>query len=131
MLFFVAVLSAHASGGTVSSFAVIPFKHVHIANGINDLTSVSREGKFICEKSGLYLISVFVSTFKNSNGYFIVYKNNDTIMTAFRHPQSYVLTATAIAIEQLEISDTVYVLNGPEMHVYSGTYSVFTINQIQ
>lgn len=80
------------------------FKHVDIAHGlINDLTPVITEGKFMCEKSELYLISVFGSSFRNSNGYLDVYiENNDTVITAFRFPQSsYVLTAIAIAIEQL------------------------------
>ncbi|VDI68542.1 Hypothetical predicted protein [Mytilus galloprovincialis] len=57
------VLSAQMKfGGTVATSTVIPFKRVHTSHGIHDITSISNEGKFTCEKPGLYLISVFVST---------------------------------------------------------------------
>ncbi|CAC5364439.1 unnamed protein product [Mytilus coruscus] len=160
-----AVLSARASGGTVASFAVIPFKHVHTAHGLNDLTSIRTEGKFTCEKSGLYLssrlpssitlsaktiilfkqvhnshgiidlisirnngkftcdkpgfyfISVYVATDANVVGYYTVYKNNEPIATAYRHPNSYIIIVATIVTERLRTNDTVYIQNGPEIYV--------------
>lgn len=128
--FFSVVLSAQRSGDTVTSFAVIPFKIVRISHGIHDLTSIWNEGKFTCEKPGLYLISVYVATNVNSNGYFFVYKNDQAIAEVYRHPQLFVITLTAIVSERLNINDTVYVSNGPEMYVFGAYDSTFSIVQI-
>ncbi|XP_071122613.1 putative leucine-rich repeat-containing protein DDB_G0290503 [Mytilus edulis] len=125
------VLSARTSVGTVAASAVIPFKQVHISHGINDITSIRNEGKFTCEKSGLYLISVYVATNANAAGYYYVYKNNQVVATAYRHPQSYIITLTAIVTERLQTNDTVFVRNGPEMYVYGGSESAFSIIQIR
>ncbi|CAC5366354.1 unnamed protein product [Mytilus coruscus] len=76
--FFLTVLSAQlTSSGTVASYADIPFKQVQTSHGIHDLTSIRKDGKFTCEKPGLYLISVCVTTNANSNGYYYVYKNKN------------------------------------------------------
>ncbi|XP_063398954.1 uncharacterized protein LOC134683577 [Mytilus trossulus] len=125
-----AVLSAWTSGATLPPSTVIPFNTVHTSHGIHDLMSIKNDGKFTCEKSGLYLISVFVTTSSNSNGYFDVYKNEKLISRAFRHPHLYLLTFTAIVTERVQTNDTVYVKNGQEMDVYGGTYSAFSIIQI-
>ncbi|CAG2196858.1 unnamed protein product [Mytilus edulis] len=125
------VLSAWLSGETVASSAVIPFKQVHTSHGINDITSIGNEGKFTCEKSGLYLISVYVATNANAAGYYYhVYKNNQRVATAYRHPQSYIITVTVIVAERLQTNDTVYVKNAQQMYVYGGSKSAFSIIQI-
>ncbi|XP_071122919.1 uncharacterized protein [Mytilus edulis] len=125
------VLSAQlTSSETVAATTVIPFKEVRTSHGIHDLTSIRNEGKFICEKSGVYLISVFVSTNTDNNGYYYVYKNNEYIAKAYRHPKSYYLTFTAIVTERLQTNDIVYVQNGPEMLVFGGVQSAFSIIEI-
>ncbi|XP_071122918.1 putative leucine-rich repeat-containing protein DDB_G0290503 [Mytilus edulis] len=125
------VLSARLTfGGTVAASAVIPFKRVHTSHGINDITSIRNEGKFTCEKPGLYLISVFVATNANDAGYYNVYKNSQVVAIAYRHQQSYVITFTAIVTERLQTNDTVFVRNGPEMYVYAPYESTFSIIQI-
>ncbi|VDI79595.1 Hypothetical predicted protein [Mytilus galloprovincialis] len=125
------VLTVRSNGGTFPSGAILPFKQVHTSKGIKDLISVKNEGKFKCEKSGFYLISAYVSTTTSSSGYYYIYKNNAYIAIGYRHQQSYGLTSTVIVTEQLQVNDTVYVKNGPEMYVYDGTQSVFSIIQIE
>ncbi|CAC5364444.1 unnamed protein product [Mytilus coruscus] len=80
---------------------------------------------------GFYLISVYVATDANAVGYYTVYKNNEPIATAYRHPNSYINTVDAIVTERLRTNDTVYIQNGPEIYVRGGYQSCFSIIQIE
>lgn len=67
---------------------------------------------------------------ENSNGYYYVYKSNGAIARAFRHPQSYYVTSTAIVTKRLQTNDTLYLRNGQEIYVYGSYQSTFSIVQI-
>ena len=114
--------------GAAAANGVIRFLDVKIANGIHNTDLIRNSGIFTCENSGLYLISVFITT-KTKNSEYLVNKNTDTIALGDSSITNYYQTTSATVIEHLAENDTISVHGN--LYVYTGYNSCLTILQIQ
>ena len=58
--------------------SAVRFNDIKLQIGINDLSSFRNDGRFICEKSGLYIISTSIMS-TTSDAEFSIFVNNDEV----------------------------------------------------
>lgn len=99
-----------------SANGIIKFNNVLFSVGYNNLPGYKSSGKFICEKSGIYVISA--SILSNVNGAtFYLHLNNNAITSTYisydsNHPSRVEHTGTIVLALQLHPNDSVWVKNG-------------------
>lgn len=128
-MFITAALSVDVVSGNVPYGNVMPFKTVSTSHGLKNLTSVKSNGKFTCEVAGIYLISVFVTTNSNVQGFYYININGKDIAYAYTDTESYSHTSSATVVTNLNKGDIVFIKNGPEIYVFK-TGSHLSIIQI-
>lgn len=125
-----AALRACSNGGTTSAGSPIIFASIKMSNRVSSLSSFRLSGKFIVETPGIYLISVYISTNTNTNGYYYINKNGNYISYAYRFIHNYYTTSGMTIVEKLDTDDIIYVKNGHnEFNSVEG--SCLSIIQIQ
>ena len=130
------VVTACIYGDHTYSDDAVKFWDVKTHVGISDssLTSLKNTGKFICEKSGLYYISVNIRSITNSQVYRILRNNNIFLTgatTTWPSSSTGWSNSTTTGITEAQENDTlsVYV---PTATLYVQTpYSCLTIIKIQ
>jgi hypothetical protein len=111
-----------------SKNGVIQFTNVKISNGIHNTDSIKTSGIFTCENPGLYLISVYITTY-TKHGRYYVYKNTVRIADGFSSLTDYYETTSVTVLEHLTVNYTISVTG--DMLVDASPYSCLTILQIK
>ncbi|XP_063448326.1 uncharacterized protein LOC134727861 [Mytilus trossulus] len=119
---------------TPSSNGIMKFDNVIFSVGYNNLQSYKSTGKFICERSGLYLISASIVSSKN-NGHFYLYLNNNAITATYisyddNNPSTTQNTGTIVLTLQLDPNDSVWVKNGITS-INTGKWSTLTVVKVR
>ncbi|VDI69229.1 Hypothetical predicted protein [Mytilus galloprovincialis] len=99
-----------------STNGIMKFDNVIVSVGYNNLSVYKSTGKFVCERSGLYLISASISSGVNNARYYL-YLNNKRITTTMlsyssNSPSPTMHTGTIVLVLQLHPNDSVWVKNG-------------------
>ncbi|VDI23358.1 Hypothetical predicted protein [Mytilus galloprovincialis] len=127
-------MTAHPSSNS-NKAGIIKFDNVAFSVGIKNLTAFKNSGKFVCEKEGLYILSVKI--YSNTNGaHFYISLNGNTISytkISFNgnHPSAMENTSTAVLTVQLRLNDSVWVFYPRASHVAGSAWSTFTIVKIK
>ncbi|CAG2244885.1 unnamed protein product [Mytilus edulis] len=105
----VAITAFLSRSGKVDSRSVLKLDEVVLDIGINNLLTFKSTGKFVCEQTGLYMISV--SIMSNTNGaIFFIYLNGNRISTTYIATQDkgWWHTGTTVVAVQLKIDDRLW-----------------------
>ncbi|VDI06924.1 Hypothetical predicted protein [Mytilus galloprovincialis] len=127
-------MTAHPSSN-YNKAGIIKFDNVAFSVGIKNLTAFKNSGKFVCEKEGLYILSVKI--YSNTNGaHFYISLNGNTISYTkvsynSNHPSAMENTSTAVLTVQLRLNDSVWVFYPRAAHVAGIAWSTFTIVKIK
>ncbi|CAG2228743.1 unnamed protein product [Mytilus edulis] len=116
---------------SVSIGSVVKFSDVKFSEGMGDLSTFKSTGKFKCERSGLYILSVTLE-FDVNGSEFYINVNGKVFTKNYKQQQSgwWHSSSAVIAIE-LNTNDTVWVQVGVKAtHVRDGLHSRFTIIKI-
>ncbi|XP_071127419.1 uncharacterized protein [Mytilus edulis] len=116
---------------SVSIGSVVKFSDVKFSEGMGDLSTFKSTGKFKCERSGLYILSVTLE-FDVNGSEFYINVNGKVFTKNYKKQQSgwWHSSSAVIAIE-LNTNDTVWVQVGVKAtHVRDGLHSRFTIIKI-
>lgn len=122
-------------GAKRSSGYKLHFPDIISSAGISNLSSMRKNGTFICEKSGLYLISVTVMVCTTDSSAFLIHKNHQDLMYYFigrsdgkaRNCNS----GTGTTVVQLDVNDAINVRNtddGVELYENWSSFSAVKIN---
>ncbi|CAC5407927.1 unnamed protein product [Mytilus coruscus] len=127
-------LTAHITSEPGSQ-GIMKFDNVIFSVGYNNLSAYKSTGKFICERSGLYLISASIVAEAN-NGYYSVYLNNNVITYKYisynnNNPSSTRNTGTIVLALQLHPNDSVWVKNTGSTRISIGNWSTLTIVKVK
>lgn len=127
-------MTAHPSSIPLKS-GIIKFDTVAFSVGINNISAFKNNGKFVCEKEGLYLFSVSMESFTN-NAKFLIYLNDNVIsytMIGYNSniPSAMKNTGTAVHALQLHLKDSVWVQYSNSYYTTTGDGSSFTIVKIK
>ncbi|XP_071181361.1 uncharacterized protein [Mytilus edulis] len=113
---------------------IIKFDDVAFSAGIKNLTTYKSSGKFICEKEGLYLISVSIRSLSNG-AYFVIYQNSGLISyTEIGYNSdggSMAHTGTVILALQVHLNDSVWVYFPGAYRIKGGRWSTLTIIKLR
>ncbi|VDI22603.1 Hypothetical predicted protein [Mytilus galloprovincialis] len=128
----VALTSHPTSGGTVKAGNIIKFNDVKFSVGINNLSTYKSSGKFVCESSGLYLMSVSIASYKNGNPQYGIILNGNFISLTEGGYQSGAnwRTATSVVSRYLYVNDTIWVYARTDIYIAASIWSQFTILKI-
>lgn len=129
MLIFLAAVKACIKTYAATFTGVIPFTGIKTTHGLNNIDSIKRDGIFTCEKTGLYLITVYVMT-NNHAGNIQIEKNNDVIAYGFFSIGAHYTTGSATVISHLDVDDKISVTSY-HIHVYGYYQSCLDVLQIQ
>lgn len=127
----VAITAFYQNTKTVSSGSVLTFDDVNFSVGITNLLTFKGTGKFVCEQSGLYMISVSILSQTNGANFYIYRNGNQISTTHIAQPgKNFWHTGTVTIAWQLELRDSVWVqTDGIKIH--GGSYSKFTIIKVK
>ena len=86
------------------------FNVIETQVGITKLSEFRSSGKFICEKKGLYLISVYMYSDTNGAQYYI-YKNRHIVSKLYigTHSIGWAHTGTGVVSVDLQVGDAVWI----------------------
>lgn len=129
LLIFLAAVKACIKTYAATFTGVIPFTGIKTTHGLNNIDSIKRDGIFTCEKTGLYLITVYVMT-NNHAGNIQIEKNNDVIAYGFFSIGAHYTTGSATVISHLDVDDKISVTSY-HIHVYGYYQSCLDVLQIQ
>lgn len=111
--------------------SVVKFSDVKFGVGIGNIQTFKKTGKFVCEKSGLYIVSSSIELNYNG-GEFNIYVNGKVFTKNYKYDRSgwWHSTSVSIALE-LNANDTVWVEIGETAaNVRGDLHSRFTIIKI-
>lgn len=110
--------------------SLVLFSNVKFSVGMGNLTTFERNGKFICKKEGLYIISVTILTVTNA-GEFYLYVNGSIFATSYKYQSNEWWSSSSIIISlELQVNDSLWIqTNG--IQVRGGPYSHLTIVKIK
>lgn len=116
-----------------SQVGIMKFDNVIYTVGYNNL-SYKSTGKFICERSGLYLISPSIISRKNNARYYL-YLNDKAILNTYisynsDNPSATEITGMIVLTLQLNPNDSVWVKNDVTA-ISIGLWSTFTIVKVK
>lgn len=115
---------------TVSSGSVLKFVVDQFSVGISNLSAVNNTGKFVCEKSGIYMVSVSIMSNTNTARFYIYLNGNRISSTYIGQHSGWWHTGTVVIARQLQIGDSLWVqTNG--IHINQGLDSSFTIVKVK
>ena len=99
---------------------------------MNNLSTFKNTGKFVCEKSGLYLVAVHIYSTTNSAVSYI-YKNGNIVSRLFigRFSGSFGNTGTGVVSLGLQTGDVVWIQASSSMYVHNNQYSCLTIIKLK
>ncbi|VDI63419.1 Hypothetical predicted protein [Mytilus galloprovincialis] len=127
-------MTAHPSIGS-TKYGIIKFDNVKFSIGINNLSTYKSTGKFICEKDGLYLISVSIFSFTNDASYQIYLNGKEISQTKIGYSASSSSrmddTGTVVLAQQLHPNDSVWVNYPSSFYIFGGTWSTLMIVKIK
>ncbi|CAC5421154.1 unnamed protein product [Mytilus coruscus] len=103
------------SSGTRSSGYQLKFPVIKSSVGISNLSSVQKSGSFICEKKGLYLVTVTVMVCSRGDSRFYIYKNNKEFMEYYigrsDGSKEDCHSGTGTAVVELHVDDSLNIRN--------------------
>ncbi|CAC5421381.1 unnamed protein product [Mytilus coruscus] len=110
--------------------SLVQFSDVKFSAGMGNMIVFKRTGKFICEKEGLYIISVTILTVTNA-GEFYLYVNGSIFATSYKYQSNAWWSSSSIIISlELQVNDSVWIqTNG--IQVRGGSYSHLTIVKLK
>lgn len=129
-VFHSVILSARLQAASYTAYQRIQFGNIEISNGVQNISTIKESGVFICEKDGIYQISVYVTT-NPSQTNFLVMKNGHRFAEAFFSFGSFYQTGTTIFVTKLNVGDTFEIVALHYIYVYGGYESGITITQLQ
>lgn len=108
----------------------VKFSDVKFSIGIRNISSFKITGKFVCEKSGLYIVSVSIEL-DNNSAECQVYVNGKIFTKNYKYGNSYWLSTSASITIELKTNDSVWVqIAGTATDVRGDMHSRFTIIKI-
>ncbi|CAC5417658.1 Zinc finger protein 330,Zinc finger protein 330 homolog [Mytilus coruscus] len=116
LLFFTVFVTACVDGDDGINGGVIKFTKKKTLHGINSLTTLTSQGQFTCEKSGLYLIVASLMSSTHNGEYQIVKNGNPLVHVRIVPTDSDYHTGTGTALTQLQIGQRVAI------HANTGTF---------
>lgn len=116
---------------TLSTATIIKFETVRTVHEYNSVPSFTSTGKFKCEISGFYFISVVIGTYTEEGGFRIM-KNLETITYGWHTPpsKSWTRTASSFTALYLQKGDNISILTLRQMGVTKDNTSCITIFKI-
>ncbi|CAG2187135.1 unnamed protein product [Mytilus edulis] len=101
----------HLEGSTIKAGNVIKFNEVKFSVGISNLSTYKSNGKFICETSGLYMISTSIATDTAGNPEYGIIHNGTYISRTEigQESSSAWRTGTSVVSRYLDVKDTIWV----------------------
>lgn len=111
--------------------SVVKFSDVKFSVGIGTLSSFKNSGKFMCVKSGLYIVSTTIET-NNNGAEFHIYVNRKLFTKTYKYDKDGWWHSTSVAIViELNINDTIWVQIGAiRTRIRGDLHSSFTIIKI-
>lgn len=121
-----------STGVSLSVGSVVKFTDVKFSEGILNLSTFKSTGKCVCEKSGLYIVSVSIE-FSINDSEFYIYVNGKIFTKNYKHQQGnwWHSSSSVIAIE-LNTNDNVWVqIGGVNANLRADLHSRFTVIKIK
>ncbi|XP_063426900.1 uncharacterized protein LOC134710467 [Mytilus trossulus] len=121
---------------TTSEAGTIKFPAIKTAIGITDLSGFQNTGKFTCDKSGIYIFSVFIA--HDGKDYFEYFMNKNTNSlsrvivsgdTQSSTPHTY-HTGSGTVVVQMDVGDTLHASMTSSEEI-EGRYSCLTVIKIR
>ncbi|CAC5421383.1 unnamed protein product [Mytilus coruscus] len=111
--------------------SVVKFSDVKFSVGIGTLSSFKNTGKFVCEKSGLYIVSASMDM-NYDNSEFHIYVNGKIFTKSSKHNSYNYWRSTSVSVAiELKTNDNVWVqISDVSANVHGDLHSCFTIIKI-
>ena len=113
----------------------VVFNNIGQQIGKTNVTNFRTNGRFICERSGIYLVSVSIMANDNGNdAEFFIRKNNQTIAHVDIGEHSgynWWYSGTAVVAEHLEVNDSIWVDIDGNFNVYGGTCCFLSLVKVK
>lgn len=111
--------------------SVVKFSDIKFSSGVGDLSSFKSTGKFKCEKSGLYIVSVSIEMDYNGS-HFHIFVNGKILSKTSKYQQSnWWLSVSAVIAIEINTNDTVWVqIGSTHANVRADSFSRFSIIKI-
>ncbi|CAC5417771.1 unnamed protein product [Mytilus coruscus] len=123
-------LTACTKGGEYRNGSLVDFTDVRQLYGIKNIDDFKKAGKFTCQSSGLYLLSVYINSFSPGSKYRLLKNNTELgrIQIAPDRDQgtSSWHTGSGVAVAMLKVNDTMSIQAWSSVYI-AGLYSCITI----
>lgn len=126
--FFIVALTVGAISNTYNPGSAILFLPVHTQYGVStsEVLAVSTRGTYRVEKSGLYLISIYIMTNTNNDARFVLYKTGVIIGYSYPNTGSHYRTSSLFLLKNLNFNDTLEV-KSPYYKMYVLVYLFYNL----
>ena len=126
-------LTAYPPNSNVNVSNLIKFPDVGFSVGINNLATYRSTGKFVAEKTGLYLISVAIASATGAAGYYIMKNNTEISKTEIGYFTTYGYwhTGTVVVSVQLELNDYIWIKPNKPWHMEGHRWSQLSIVKLK
>lgn len=127
----VVMTASYPRSELVSRGSVLKFVVDQSSVGISNLSTLKNTGKFVCEKSGIYMVSVSIMSYTDGARFYI-YLNGNVISSTYigAHTEGWWHTGTVVIARQLQIDDSLWVQTSG-LHINHGLDSSFTIVKVK
>lgn len=127
----VAMTASISTSVLMSVGSVVKFSDIKFSSGVGDLSTFKSTGKFKCEKSGLYIVSVSIEMDYNGSQFHIFVNGKIFSKTSKYQQSSWWLSVSAVITIELNMNDTVWVQIGVvHANVRADSFSRFSIIKI-
>lgn len=112
---------------TTISGHIIQFNDVKFSFGINNLSTFKNNGKFVCEKKGIYLVSVTMTVRSSDSDSAFCIMHNGFNLCSSSQPDSGYRSYSITIVMNLKINDNVWIIHGKPV---VPSYSYFMIIKV-
>lgn len=129
--YILAVVSLYPVTKTYSSGSTIMFTGIRSSNGLNStsLADIRNKGYFTCDKSGLYWISISITTHTPASRV-DMYKNGGLLEYMYQQHVTNENLMTFASLEHLSKGDTIMIKAATSLYIHGSRYSVLSVFQI-
>lgn len=125
-----ALLTASTSARTTPHGSIFKFDDAITSDGITDLDSIRKTGKFTCEKDGFYLVSFYLTT-DTIACHLALYRNSSRIARASKGSGNKFQTSSLLVLLKLKVGDTLSVEAEGNVYDWGSIDSMLSVLQVK
>lgn len=127
----VAITASISTSVSLSVGSVVKFSNIKFSSGVGDLSTFKSTGKFKCEKSGLYIVSVSIEMDLNGSQFHIFVNGKIFTKNSKQLQSNWWQSCSAVIAIELNSNDTVWVqIGATQTNVRADSFSSFSIIKI-